>query len=440
VSDFVNYPARSKMRRILTIALLLLFADGCRCGFTHAAQQAPRINCKAAHQRELDLAPLGNGPLQLQAIYCQSIRSTPFTKSGPILSPDGQSIAYVEHDTILRVARLDGGDTWTDYRTEMGSFAHFGSIRSAPAVSWASNSKSVWSAHHEAIQPSGFAKSPLQPLKTSEDGGILPLPLLQHDAGPLDALLWADGEGLAVAQFGTRGGYYQPEHADKKPSFAIVDAQRGLVLDTLAFTAIEALKDRAPSPSPNAVVRDAAAARLVDGKVRVLLSVGRWVLWTEGHPPVTMADPYAADFGNRIVMSPDGSHVLVGRQLRTAGAMICERKPDCSAAGHPVEGILAAMHDLDNGRLIWSIRATVTADYEFPAPAISPDARFALIGLVPEGTRPLIALVALEDGRIVQTIPSPGGNYAMGFARAGLSVWTHSHGLTAVYDVQAAPQ
>jgi hypothetical protein len=94
------------------------------------------------------------------------------------------------------------------------------------------------------------------------------------------------------------------------------------------------------------------------------------------------------------------------------------------------------MHDVATGRLLWSIRATVTEDYAFPTPAISPDVRFALVGLVPDGALPHIALVRLEDGSIVQTIPAPGGDYAMGFARAGLSVWTHAYGLTALYDVQ----
>jgi hypothetical protein len=423
------------MLRVLSLVLMGIFAVSYPC----EAQQVPRINCEAAHQRELELAPLGSGPLQLKAVYCRRIRSTPFPLSPPKLSPDGQSIAYVEHDAILRVARH--GDSWIDYRTEMGTFARFGgSPRSMPAISWDSNSKSVWAANHDAVLPSRFAKSPLQPLKTVEDGSVLALPPLHHCAGPLDALLWADGDGLAVAQFGTIGGYYRPEHPDENPSFAIVDAGRGVVLDTLPFAAIEALKDRARGISPSAAIRNAAATKLPNGKVRTLLSVGQWVVWTEGQPPITMADPYAADFDNHIVISPDGSRVLVGRLLRTEGAVICERQPDCSKAGRPVEGILAAMHDLENGRLIWSIRATVTADYQFPTPAISPDARFALVGLVPESARPLIALVTLEGGRIVQTIPSPGWDYAMGFARGGLSVWTHANGLTALYDVQANRQ
>jgi hypothetical protein len=428
------------MLRLPTIVLMVLFAASLRCEFTYAAQQVPRINCEFGHQVDLELAPLGTGPLQLTAIYCHSIRSSGL-KSAPVVSPDAQSIAYAEHDGMLRVARLDGGSNWTDHQTVTDVFARFGTeIHSASGFLWASNSRFLWAANQENWQPSRFAKSPLRPVMAVENEGVQLLPPLQHAAGPLDALLWADDDGLAVAQFGTRGGYYRPPHDDENPSFAIVDVRRGLVLDTLAFTAIEALKNRARGLSPSAFVRGAAATRLQNGKVRALLSVGQWVVWTEGQPPIVMADPYAADFGTRMVMAPDGSRVLVGRRLRTEGALICERRPDCSRPGRPVEGVLAAMHDLATGRPLWNIRATVITDYEFPTPAISPDARFALVGLVPDGTLPQIALVKLEDGSIVQTIPAPGGDYAMGFARAGLSVWTHAHGLTALYDVQPGPR
>jgi hypothetical protein len=425
------------MLRISSLALICIFAVSNPC----EAQQVPRNNCAAQHQRELALAPLVDGPLRLRAVYCQLIRSMPFPRGAPTVSPDGQSITYLENDAILRIAQLSDSNSWIDYSTRMGVFAGFSrSIRSLPSISWATNSKSVWAANHDALLPSGFAKSPLQPLKTVGDGILLALPQLQHEAGPLDGLLWVDGDGLAVAQFGTRGSYYRPEHSDPNPSFAIVDVQRGLVRDTLAFTAIEALKDRAKGRSPSAAIKNAAATRLLNGKVRALLDVGEWVVWTEGQPPIVLDNPYARDLDGHIVMSPGGSRVLVTRLLRTEGAVICEHRQNCGAAGRPVEGVLAALHDLEDGRLLWSIRATVTSDYEFPAPAISPDARFALIGLVPEGARPLIALVAMEDGKIVQTIPSPGGNYAMGFSRGGLSVWTHAHGLTALYDVQPSRQ
>ncbi|ANW04305.1 PD40 domain-containing protein [Bradyrhizobium icense] len=428
-----------KMLRILSLVLMGMLT----ASYPSEAQQVPRINCGAPHQRDLNLTPIGDGPLQLRAVYCQIVRTTLYPSNMPMVSPDGQSIAYLENDAILRIAQLDNSDGWIDYRTKMGVFSRFGrSGRSRPAVAWASNSKSVWAANHDAVMPSGFATSPLQPLKTVDDGSILTLPPLQHEAGPLDGLLWAGGDGLAVAQFGTRGGYYRPEHPDPNPSFAIVDAQRGLVRDTLAFSAIEALKDRAKG-SPHAAITDAAATRLRDGKVRTLLNVGRWVVWTEGQAPVTITDPYADDFysHSHIVMSPDGSRVLVARFIGPR-EMICERRPrpDCGTRDPPVEGVIAAMHDLEDGRLLWSIRATVSYKYEGPPPAISPDGRFALIELPPEGDRPLIALVALEDGRIVQTIPAPSGYFGMGFARDGQSVWTHAHGLTALYDVQSHRQ
>ena len=137
-------------------------------------------------------------------------------------------------------------------------------------------------------------------------------------------------------------------------------------------------------------------------------------------------------------MSPDGSRVLVARLLRVQET-ICERSRSCpaQAPAEPFEGVLAAMHDITDGHLLWTIRATVSRNYELPVPAISPDGRFALIALPPEGTGPLlIALVALDDGKIVHTIPSPGAPAAMGFARGGELVWTHAHGLTALYDVQ----
>jgi hypothetical protein len=43
----------------------------------------------------------------------------------------------------------------------------------------------------------------------------------------------------------------------------------------------------------------------------------------------------------------------------------------------------------------------------------------------------------LDDGKIVQMLPAPGGKYAIGFARGGRTVWTHAYGLTALYDVRA---
>ena len=419
----------------LAIALTVLFS----ASHESVAQEAPRINCEAAHQLHLALAPPGTGPLKLRTVYCQRIRATLFRQGVPVVSPNGQWIAYLENDAILRIAQLGNSDSWIEHQAEMGVFARFGrSLRSLPAIAWASDSQSVWAGHHDAEQPSRFATSPLQPLAVADDGRVLTLPPLQHEAGPLDGLLWADGDGLAVAQFGTRGGYYRPDHLDPNPSFAIIDVRRGIVRQSLAFAAIGALKDRVKGASPQALIRNATATRLADGKVRTLIDVGPWIVWTEGQAPLALANPYAAHVDGHIVMSPDGSRVLVARLLRVQET-ICERSRSCpaQAPAEPFEGVLAAMHDITDGHLLWTIRATVSRNYELPVPAISPDGRFALIALPPEGTGPLlIALVALDDGKIVHTIPSPGAPAAMGFARGGELVWTHAHGLTALYDVQ----
>ena len=416
--------------RALFAALFVLWPSGRAA----PAAPAPRINC-VSHQLTLDLEPLGTGPLVLAAVYCQEIRSPPFPGSAPLVSPDGRSIAYFEHDTVLRVARLDSSRAWTDYQADLGTFAKFGSeIRSIPAFTWASNSQFLWTATHEALHPSGSAKTQMQAVQTAEDGRLQPLPPLQHAAGPLDALLWADGDGLAVGQFGTRGGFYRHEHDDPNPAFAIVDAARGRVLDTLPCAALKPLRERRRGSPAYVLVRNAAATTLPDGRVRALLSLRQWVVWTQGEVPRTVPDPYADEIGVRMVLSPDGSRVLVGRLLRTEGG-VCYRAGSGCVPGRAVEGILAAVHDLGTGRALWTIRATVTADYEFPTPAISQNGRYALVGLVPADARPLIALVSMDDGKIVQTFPAPGGDYAMGFVRDGRSVWTHAYGLTALYDL-----
>jgi hypothetical protein len=418
------------MSRILPVALVTLFTCLRLCESAVAAEAVQRINCDAPHERELALAPLGAGPLELTRVYCQRI-----PRGAPLVSPDAQSIAYYETDKILRVARLDSSRTWIDYELDMGTFARFSSnFRSTPAISWSSNGEFVWAATQEKAKPSGFALSALQLVRTAERGTLQLLPPLRHDAGPLDALLWVDHDGLAIAQFGTRGGYYRPEHEDRDPTFAIVDAQRGLARDVLKFSDIEVLKNRNSGLSPGVFVRDAVATKLPDGRVRVLLSVGQWVVWTEGETPRILPDPHVGEFHNRWAISPDGSRLLIGHLLRTAGG-ICQRVGGCEP-GRSVNGILAELRDLQSGQLLWSIRATVTSDYEFPTPAISPDGRYALIGLVPQNARPLIALVTIEDGKIVQTFPSPGGDYAMGFVRGGLTVWTHAHSMTALYDIR----
>jgi hypothetical protein len=175
------------------------------------------------------LAPKSAGPLTLAEIYCQT-NGPSHSVTDMLVSPDACLFAYYDLNAVLHLSPLDA-DRWSDYRADLGTFATFSAnIRSARAFAWATNSRFLWTATHDVIRPSGFATSPMRPVQTGENGTFQALPELRHDSGPLDALLWVGSEGLAAAQFGTRGGFYRPGHDDLAPTFALVDARRGLVL------------------------------------------------------------------------------------------------------------------------------------------------------------------------------------------------------------------
>lgn len=438
------------MSRRLLFLSAVLFAAASACGWAHAATDVQRTNC--GDYGSPDLAPIGAGPLELVKVFCQQVRFD--FRSATVVSPDGRSIAYLEGGSsyvaerkVLHVAPLHVRNGWTDHPLNMGALWQFSSgHRTVPAFAWASNSSAIWTATREKVGPEGPAKSGLQPA-LAQDGSLQLLPLLRHGAGPLDGLLWADGDGLAIAHFGTRGSSYQPERFDPAQTFAIVDAKRGVVLDTLPFKAIDAYKRTGPPYIPN--LNDAAVTKLRNGKVRALLSTFReWTVWTQGDAPRGLVDPYPEQsYGNRLAISPDGSRVLVGRQLvceaGSAGIDDAQQRrtafwnDKCKA----VESDIAALHDLETGRQIWSIRATVNRASQVPAPAISDDGRYALVALPPDPPRSPIALISMNDGKIVQTLPSPGGGLdAMGFLQGGRTMWTHSFGMTVYYDVRAGGQ
>ena len=94
------------------------------------------------------------------------------------------------------------------------------------------------------------------------------------------------------------------------------------------------------------------------------------------------------------------------------------------------------MHAIETGQQLWTIRATAVRDFQLPQPAISPDGRAALVGLMPAEEIAAIGLVSMQDGKILQTLPAPGASYSMGFVKGGRSVWTHADGVTALYELR----
>jgi hypothetical protein len=386
--------------------------------------------------RKVKLDPLDAGPLSLAAIYFQATNELPLPRSAPLVSPDACFIAYSFNDVALRVSRLDVASAWTSFNNDLGIFAHFGVFDdSVHSFAWASDSRFLWTAIREKPSPSGDAFG-MRPAHAGVDGKLDLLPPLSHASGSLDALLWAGSEGLAVAKFGTLAS-----QSAANPTFAIVDALRGSILDTVAFDAIVPPPSQSRFLGPRAGVKQARATVLPDGRVRLLCRVLRqWVVWTQGRPPAVLPDPYASDLPppSHLALSADGTCVLVGRHLRSDGAE--HIRGQGTIPGRAVEGVLLALHDIGTGRELWTIRATAVHDFQFPAPVLSPDGRMALVGLMPTEGIPPIGLVSTQDGKVLQKLPAPGGRYAIGFARGGQIVWTHANGLTAFYELRGSSQ
>lgn len=400
-----------------------------------ASEPIPAINCGPPKRYVPDPRPLSPGPFALAAVHCQAPQRGPSIHHGlASVSPDGRFVALYEtyDERGLWIAPLGGDFRWTRVDGEPGSRNPFSNhLGHRWAFAWNSDSRALWTATWERMRPSGWSLGPMRPIQAAQDGTIRDLPTTTHPAGPLDALLWVGGDGLAVAQFGTRGGYYRPEHDDPAPTFGIIDARRGLVLDTLPFDAIEGLQEsRRHKNSRGGFVRNTVATIIPDGRVRALLSVpGQWVLWTQGEAPRTLPQPGR---GGAMALSPDGSNVLVFHGLSTKGAVIYERPRGGYIPGNPVTGALAALYDLGTGEARWTIQATITRDQYFPLPAISPDGRYALIGLLSTETQGRVGIVSMEDGRIVQELPGIGWQ-GMGFVDGGRTIWDVAHNTVAFY-------
>ena len=425
------------MRRQLLISIALC-ATVWSLGWTQAVSAAESVNPSVPYYRT-------KGFSQRVAVNFREVA---------IVSPDGHAVVYLEggpgfaaERKVLHIARLDAGNDWRSHPLAMGALWQFSDAdRSVPAYGWASNSSGVWTATREKIGPDGINKSGLQPAFIDlEDNRIQLFEPPRHAAGPLDGLLWADGDGLALARFGGRGASYQPQRHDKNPTFAIIDAKRGVVLDTLPFEVFKAISKE----HYIANLDNAAATRLQNGKVRaVLLALNQWAMWTQGEPPRMFLSPYSdpKERHNKIAISRDGSRLLVTRQHCDGGYEDVKeddalRRRPTSPPCKPVESIIAALHDLETGRKLWEVRATVHRPALYPNPAISDDGRYALIGLPYKGTDSQIALISMDDGKIVQTFRSPGHSLSsMGFLREGRGLWIHGYGETDLYQHSAQAQ
>lgn len=384
--------------------------------------------------------PSGNGPVRLLGIDCPP-------GGNQSVSPDGKRSfgrRYPEGQkrrgpAVLVVGGMEKGGETVTYPLDP-SFETF-TFSKHTIFHWASDYRSIWGGEQKSA-PGGFAAEPLRPVLLLPDGTIKSLPALEGPGGPLDGLLWIGGDGLALAQFGTRGGYYRPEHPDPEPTMAFVDAKRGKYLDWFAFKKFPRAVSAQGQPM---VPLQIASVLLPNGRPRVLLQwpSGYSLLWTQGSEPREVSLP-EVPWGATIEITPDGERLLISYHLSAAGA-ICETyddEPDTCPPPKAVTGKLAELIDIESGRTIWDVRETATRFESHASPIISPNGRYALVSFpqnesFKRGSWLIygrIALVSMSDGKVLQTMPSFSEGYSMSFGE-GARFYIGSVGYLATYEI-----
>ncbi|HEX6740343.1 MAG TPA: hypothetical protein VF079_00920 [Sphingomicrobium sp.] len=415
-----------------TLFLFVLSAAGLPARVEHLA---PYDHCDH-NGAELAAMPVSDGPVRLIGIDCPP-------GGNQSVSPDGQRFfsrrypdgrAY-QAPARLFVSGLEKGGPTVSYPFDP-AFSLF-----RPLFHWASDFRSIWGADQKA-GPGGFAIEPLKPVLLLPDGTSQALPLLVGPGGPLDGLLWIGGDGLALAEFGTRGSYYRPEHPDPEPTMAFVDAKHGRYLGWFSFKDFPKAVSAQGTPM---VPLQIASAVLPDGRPRVVLQwpSGYSLVWTQGSEPREISVP-RLPWGARMALAPDGRSLLIGYPLSATGA-ICEYsddEPDPCPPPTPVTGKLVELVDIETGKTIWETRDTAKRFEGYREPVISPDGRYALIG-VPQNDGHMrghwliyakIGLISMSDGKIVQTVPSFSEGYSTSFGPNG-RFFIGSVGYVATYEI-----
>lgn len=461
-------------------AILLLAAAGIAAALPPAggSQARPRDPARAGEERRKPSAtacpgnlkageaqPLGPGPARLATISCLALPHVQAYPLPPVVSPDGRFAASWQdrEDSPLNLVPLDGSPgIGLHNRVAVRNFGA-GIDPRLEALAWRSDGSALWSVEQRAIRPSGWALSGLTPILVDRSGKVRRFAPPEHPAGPLDGLAWVGGDGLAIAQFGTPGGRYRPEHRDPSPTFAMLDVPGRRILDTLTAADAEALRLRAGANNGFGLF-DVAAVRLRDGRLRALLQLeamagpsrpldpaagagkmpslpAAWLVWTQGEKPVQLAPSFDVPFG-RAELTPDGSHILAWRALQPKGIIIHECYDSCPPRKPPtpVEGVVAALVEASSGRTLWSLEAQAGEHWSrFGGPVISPTGKLALIPLPDAGKRQSIALLSMADGRILQRFsPACSSCYppGFGFVRGGRKMWIGTVGRLAFYDLK----
>lgn len=374
-----------------------------------------------------------DGPLELEVARRIYLPNNATGNSPPVISPDGAN--YLTYNAIAGL--------WTNCITssddaknpvERVTLAGFGYADTIP-FGWADDSTSILGARQKTTNPSGFALGPMAPVEISVDGQVRDLPKLTHAAGNLDSLLWVGGQGLALALFGAKGGYYQPEVENPAPTIAIVNGREGKVLQSALIPASTKIKG---TPA----ILDIDARLDLDGNIFALMVLpgeadrSRWMVWHQGEQLRATALDVPRKGWMPFAVSPDMKTALIMHNLSATG-IVCEiwSRQNCPPPT-PAIGTIAELREVNSGRVLWSISGTAKTFQRTLKPAISDDGKLALIALPSEGSTLSVALISMQDGRVIQRLDElPNVIQGLGFRDKDRSVWLSGLNLLATYKL-----
>jgi len=341
------------------------------------------------------LEPTPNGPMTFKTIRCLPIPESWPRLLPPFLSPNGDFVAAFGFTKGLWL-----GDVTRGGRAHIikGNLPGDLFLRTAP-FAWLDDSSAVMGAKRDVAMPTGRAVAYMRPYLFALDGSEVKLPELVHRNGPLEELHWVGGSGLALAAFGTRGSSDKPGHEDYKPTFALVDARNGTILQSVEK---ESIPEMVGQRSLEAITSRIDAF----GKAHILIAwaPGKWLLWIQGQPPRVV--PIASSTRSTpFALSSDASSVLLMANLSATGSL-CELGNSCSPPT-PQSGTIAELRDVATGQVKWTLSGTASYFSHSAAPGISPDGRYGLISL-PDEKGNAIALISMETGKVIQKFRQPG--------------------------------
>lgn len=377
-------------------------------------------------QRSMEV-PRG-GPLRLQNVYCQM--------NGAHVSPDAKRMAYIAGyygDQSLITHRLGEPKGVREYPY---AFLHQYSPydqSGIPTFKWSEDSSFIWGAIRDRTKPGGFPVGPLR-LVRATDGVLDTLPTFAPSYGYLDRIVWA-GRGFAIGSFNFDGSDYKPPHQDRNPFRAMINAQTGTVIETLPDNV-----DGFPTRD-----LDIVAARMTeDNRVQaVLLSKARWVIWTQGKHFKSITRAASGEMVKQTkpaggAISVDGKRYLIVWSLRAIDHCPTDQLSGepCRIPVTPTEGVLAEYHNIESGRLEWTIRWNSYHLIPGLPPALSADGKLAMMLLPANKTQPpKIAVVSTADGKVLQTFEFDRPT-KVGFTQDGKRAYVLGEGFSVFYTIR----